>query len=206
MKKVNIHGQIFDAITEEEFLKNRDMYDANNAVICGDNVYPVKTGSILNNPGVYKRGLSMIRYVDPKTSPEEYSITKVIDFDNVNTVSELIEKTNVYKDMEKDILTSPDNIYLPKNKVGDSTEIVLLRDGICEKKCDINKYKSRWGVHFNNDKRAIEDDSITLLKMVRVCNNMDMKLEMVISDKSPDVANPMGREFRAELTSSYDNE
>ena len=202
MKKMTINGQVYDAITEQEFIKNPSLYDANNAVINGNLVYPVKTGSTLNIPGVYARGMSMIRYVEPKKT-EAFASSKVIDFDNAKTMSDLIEKTNVYKEMEKDILTSPDNLYKPKVKPDDSPEIALVKNAICAKDCDINKYKNRWDVHFNNDKRALDDNSLTLLKAVRIANNMDMKIELIISDKHPDVANPMGREFRTELTSSY---
>jgi len=201
MKKCSVNGQIMDVITEEEFRKNPQIYINNNtAVINGNTVYPIRSGIKLNSPGVYNRGF-MYRYVEPQIQ-EDYSASKVIDFDNARNMSELIEKNNVYQDMEREILTSPDNLYQPKARPDDSVEVIAMKESICDKNFDINKYKDRFGDSFNNDKRALDLPRMSLPKMVRMCNNLDIKLEIILSNASDDVANPMSKEIRYELTKS----
>ena len=176
LKKANIEGKLSDVITLEQLQDYRDLYNTGPVAIevkREDNgetyILPYRSASQkMDKPGVYpvsvKGGIDLIMYP---------TIDKV-------------------RDIERDILTSPDNVFTPHTSESDSPEMRGLKEAIKAKHIDIDKYADRFGENFPNDKRKMKDDKITLFLLKRMCECLDMKAELIISDANPDVPNPIG--------------
>ena len=107
---------------------------------------------------------------------------------------------------EKEILTNPDNIFIPTISEKDSPAMRGLKQAIIEKRIDIDKYQDRFGKeNFPNDKRKFKDTDITMFMMNRMNKALDIKATLILEDKSPDVPNPIGRKISIDLT-GYDEE
>ena len=69
---------------------------------------------------------------------------------------------------------------------------------------DIDKYADRFGENFPNDKRKMKDDKITLFLLKRMAECLDMNVDLIISDKNPNVPNPIGMPIKVSLTGNGD--
>ena len=154
--------------------------------------------------GVYELGNVgyLIKYPD-KRIEKEYK-PNVIDFNNVTTIQQFIDKQEKVKDVERDILCNPDNIYKPIIGENDSPEMKAIKEAIRAKNIDIDKYADRFGENFPNDKRKLKDDKITLFLLKRMAECLDMNVDLIITDKSPDVPNPIGIPIKVSLTGNSD--
>lgn len=202
MKKKSINGEMYDIISEEEFFRNPELYKGYKVAVENDGLlYPIRAGVQLKETGFYPRNQFLARYVEPpERFVDKYKSEDLIDFDNAKDIHELIEQNNVYKDMEREILTSPDNLYVPKHSPTESPESEIIKDAVVSKEIDINKYKERWGDSFNNDKKEISKDRLSLPKLVRICNNLDIKATLTLENNGPDVPNPMKKPLSIVLT------
>ena len=207
MNKAKIENTLMDVINTEEYFKNPDFYNnATTAVQMGNLLYPVKRGT-MNSPGFYQRGNCMGRFIDPPDVMRgEYSVDNTIDFTKADTIKDVIEKTMELKGLEREILTTPDNIFNPRIDEDDSIEMKALKEAIIDKNIDIDKYKARFGANFNNDKKLFNGGSITLTKLKSISNALDMKVELTLSNKGDDVANPMSQPISVILNSGEDDE
>ena len=115
-------------------------------------------------------------------------------------MQEYLARQDRFKDIERDILTNPDNIFTPKPGPNDTPEMKGLKEAVAAKKIDIDKYADRFGDNFSNAKRKMRDESVSLLLLKRICDCLDMKAELIISDVSPDVPNPMGEPIHIQIT------
>ena len=136
---------------------------------------------------------------------KELSVDNIIDF-NKDNIKDLIESSNLLKDKEREILTSPDNVTMVSIGELDDPEMKALKMAILEKHIDIDKYESRFGSNFNNDKRLLSKSRITITKLKTMCDNLDIKATLILEDASPDVPNPIGKEIRVELVRGEDEE
>lgn len=191
LKKGNIDGQLKDIVSSEEYNTNKNLYEPEfTAIEREDFVYPIRT-RIDTKPGYYPQGPIVI-YKQPLPEQESiYSINNIIDFSKTNNMKDLIEQSSNLKEMERQILTTPDNIYRPIIDEEDEPEMEGLKEAVIAKNIDIYKYKHRFP-QFNNDIREFDKHSTTLSKLKRFGNALDLKITLVIEDKDPNVANPMG--------------
>ena len=216
LKKASIQGKMVDVISYETLQNNRDLYSSGPVAIEAEhngNKYilpynPDAAHQSLDTPGVYKisqnADIDVFVYPDNKYQEQEYQ-PEVIDFGNSKNIQEYIEKRDRIKDIEKDILTSPDNIFRPPLNDHDSPEMRGLKEAIIAKHIDIDKYADRFGENFPNDKRKMKDDKITLFLLKRMCETLDMKAELIISDVSPEVPNPIGYQIHINITDDEDS-
>ena len=72
------------------------------------------------------------------------------------------------------------------------------------KNIDIDKYADRFGENFPNDKRKLKDEKITLFLLKRMAECLDMNVDLIISDKSPNVPNPIGIPIKVSLTGNFE--
>ena len=129
----------------------------------------------------------------------------IVDFGSASSTQEFIEKNNEYRDKEREILTTPDNIFVPQLKEGDLPEMQALKEAVISKHIDIDKYAHKFD-RFNNDKRLFNDTSISMKKLKSMCDSLDIKATLILEDKSSDVPNPMGKKVEVVITRGDDNE
>lgn len=204
IKKAKIDDKIVDVVSFESYVQNKTSYPPNyTAVEFEDVILPIRRRSD-TRPGVYNHG-PMTHIIKPiEEEHEDYSIVNMIDFDNISSIKEVIEKQSALRSMERTILTTKDNIFTPSIGDNDSPEMAALKEAVIDKRIDLDKYEQRFGPNYNNDKRLFTKDSITLVKLKSIANALDMSLTLIIKDKSPDVPNPIGREIVANLTPDDD--
>ena len=126
--------------------------------------------------------------------------TSAIDMRQRRSIGAYIDGVGEIEKSETDIITSPDNIFQPKPGDNDTPAMAALKQAVCEKHIDIDKYDMRFGANFNNDKRLFNKDSISLPMLVRLCNGLDIKATLTLEDEAEDTPNPIGRKITAELT------
>lgn len=208
MKKIKIGKRILEVIDQDEFIRRSQLDPeaakemAEDTAVQAPNglIYPVTNQYSEQVPGVYNNG-PMLLYSTPeemKTDPE-YQPSNIIDFENVSSLREAIEKQAELEQAERSILISPDNIFIPIVQETDNPEMVLLKQAISRKQIDIDNYKQRFGNDYNNDKRLFDQSSITFFKLKRICDIFDIKATLVLEDK-PNAPNPIGEKLSAVIT------
>lgn len=200
MKKAKIGRRIVDVIDQEEFIRRttldpestKQMVDDTAVQAPNGMLYPVTRQYSPDVPGVTDAG-PMLLYSTPDSMKKdsEYQKENIIDFDNVSSLKESIQKQADLDKAERTILISPDKIFTPIVQEDDTPEMKLLKQAISRKQIDIDNYKQRFGSDYNNDKRLFEQSSITFFKFKRVADIFDLKVTLTLEDQ-PNAANPMG--------------
>lgn len=215
MKKVAINGKMCDVVTLEEYSKNKDLYLAGTTLIETDNEFSTKKLlPILNQHDTKSYGIrvkpgSAFAYINSDCTPEEetiYDPEQIIDLSQASSIGELMEKQDMIKDIEREIITSPDNITTPEITNDDEPAMKLLKTAVMKKNIDLDKYSHRFGSNYNNDKRSLFKQRISLQMLERMCTNLDLKATLTIEDSSNDVINPIGEAISIELTRGKDVE
>lgn len=201
-KKMRIDDRIYDVATLEEYDKFKDAFIPQYTAI-----HDSETGLVLPIKNKYEDGPGIvighgIAYIDEPDQDEieDYLDKSIIDFDNSKSIHDMMEKQRIVRTLERDILTSPDNIFTPKIFDDDSPEMKALKTAVLEKKIDLDKYEPRFGSNYNNDKRLFNKNTISLSMTKRLCEALDIKATLILEDKSPDVPNPIGRTIKVDLT------
>lgn len=205
MKKMRIGDKIYDVTTLPDYIKNKDAYTPQYTAILDEDtrlVLPIKN-RYEKGPGITISGVS---YIEEPKDRDEYDMSKIIDFDNAQSIHDIMEKQNAVRSLERDILTSPDNIFSPKIFDDDSPEMKALKSAVLDKNIDLDKYEPRFGSNYNNDKRLFNKNNISLSMMKRVCDALDIEATLILSDKAPDVPNPIGRTIQVKLTGGVSDE
>ena len=202
LRKVNINNKIYDVVSSEEFKEGYGKRDTSAMAIESNGLlYPVVNNT--NDPGVYVRDEKLMVFNDPgEDVREEYNVSKVFDF-NPTTMREVIEQSEMLRDLENEILTTSDDIFVPKIYKDDEPELVAMKTAINKKHINFDKYESRIGGTFSNDKRIFTSpnkNTITLSKIKSISNALDIKATLILEDKSSVVANPMNDTIVVELT------
>lgn len=207
-KKMRIGDKICDVTSLEEFTKFRDAFIPQYTAI-----HDPETGLVLPIKNRYEEGPGIvvgngISYVEEPDEDEReaYLDNQVIDFDNTKNIHDLMEKQHIVRTLERDILTSPDNIFTPKIFDDDSPEMKALKTAVLDKHIDLDKYEPRFGSNYNNDKRLFNKNTISLSMMKRLCEALDIEATLILADKSEDVPNPMGRTIEVKLTGGIPSE
>lgn len=214
MKKIKMGKSIKDVISHDEYVRrvtlNPDLMNdlsEDTAIEMDGHVYPINRQYSPNVVGMWDGGQVML-YSSPQDQINEpdYDTSNIIDFENVGSLKESIEKQAELEKAERSILISPDNIFAPIIKETDNPEMKLLKEAVTRKRIDIDAYKPRFGSDFNNDKRLFEQSSITIFKLKKMCDNFDIKCSLVLEDKK-NAPNPIGERLVAYITTdgSEDN-
>lgn len=205
IEKAKIDSCIYDVITEEEYYRNPDIYDPRfTAIKFGDgNVYPIRNPSDFR-PGFYPLGGYSFFKLAPPSEHHIYSQQNIINFSNTEGIREIIQAQQQLASEERIILTSIDNLFTPNISPNDKPEMMALKQSVIDKHIDIDKYEQRLGANFNNDKRLFRRDSISLKKLVKLCDALDIKVTMTFSDVDPNVPNPMNTERTVIITGNKD--
>lgn len=200
-KKMRIFDKIYDVTTIEDYTKHKDAYIAQYTAIHDPEtklVLPVKNRYEAGPGIVVGNGISYV--TEPDENKEEYNQDKIIDFGNTKSIHDMMEKQRVVRSLERDILTSPDNIFTPKIFDDDSPEMKALKSAVLDKHIDLDKYEPRFGSNYNNDKRLFNKNTISLSMLKRVCDALDIEATLTLTDKNEDVPNPMNKTIEVKLT------
>lgn len=202
IRKARIGDTIYDVITWDEYYQNPSSYDPKfTAIEYGDGcVYPFRSKTD-NRPGFYPTGgCDFIKPCQP-SEIHTYSQQNIINFSDAESIREVIAAQSQLANEERAILSTIDNLFVPEIGPQDTPETRALKEAVIAKHIDIDKYESRFGSNYNNDKRLFRRSSVTLSKMRKIFDALDMRATIIIEDKSPDVPNPIGHQIVAVITS-----
>ena len=209
--KSAVNGQVVDVVEYDDYVQNKDVYSdrtdigipteykGKDIILPTRGQYPA-SGVPPMTPGVYNAGC-----VDFFVTPDEAFLDKYIPknsitMNNQDNIRDLIIAGEQSKKLDEPFITSPDNITIIPIKENDQPEMICLKTALNSKHFDIDKYASRFGDNFPNDKRQLKSVSATLNIIKRFCSNCDMEAILILRDKSPNVPNPMNREVAISLT------
>lgn len=203
LEKAKIDGAIYDVIDIETFYQNPDAYGQYTAIKREEDgcVYPIRSRTD-NKPGFYPTGA--IDYFQPasQNEVEKYSQDNIINFRDATSLRGIISAQQKLMSAERSILTTIDNVFAPEIGENDTPEMRAMKEGIRAKHIDLDKYESRFGPNYNNDKRLLKKGNITFGKFRAIADALDMKATLILEDANPDVPNPIGRTITVELTGS----
>lgn len=208
LKKAKILDTIYEVASVEEYNSNPAFYSSSPTAICpGDGyLYPVRSNPNDMRPGFIDEGA--MQFFNPPVGRDcvIYSDRNIIDFSKASSIKDIIESQTKLANAERAILTTIDNEFIPPVNEDDTPEMSLLKQAITAKHIDLDKYESRFGSNYNNDKRLIKKSSITFGKLRNICNALDIRGTLIMEDKNPDVPNPMGTRFEICLTDGFEQE
>ena len=138
----------------------------------------------------------------PEPDDHSYDSDIIIDYSDCKTVRDVIQKDNLVRDIENELLANKDNIFSLNIGPDDTPEMKAVKEAINLKKVDKKQYESRFD-QFQNDIRLLKGKSITLGKMISICNNFDISAEITLRDREG-CANPMNSEIKINLTEGRD--
>lgn len=177
-------------------------------------VYPSTTQSYLSKnlgkAGFYKHG-PFLKFVEPSGEEKDnFTFEKMehVNWDDTSSISDVVAKSKEAFSLDNRLLSNvtPDNIFAPPIHADDSPEMVGMKTAIAKKKIDLDLYGYRFGENFNNDKRIFDKQSMTLNKLVTICDKTDIDAYLVLKDKEGDIPNPMGEEIIVKLTNGTEEE
>lgn len=212
-KQVNVYSI-------DKVIQNQDVLIGDNqtAVEIIHNGSPVilpvreKKDDDMSKPGMYVDDgpLVFISYPVTEEEKEIYSPSsdKVFDMTDIATMQDFVTKKEEYDQTITSLLeTDPmdDSIYKPPLLKTDTPEMRALKESIIAKEIDLDKYASRFGDNYPNDKRKLKDDNITSYMLKRFCDNLDIQVDIVFRDAKEGVPNPMGKIVRVNMVPGYDN-
>lgn len=205
-KKAKINGRVTTVVTPEEVLENESHQNKFTSVEINNIILPVKKSYDPSSPGFYIMNSGKIgKFIYPSDEDiHEYSLDNAVDFSDVKNMKELISKQEEVKRMESEVLSNSDNLFKPIIKENDSPEMKAMKTAICLKDIDLDLYQDRFADNFNNDKRLLKGPSITISKMKSICDKLDIKVTLTLSDANPDVPNPIGESISVDIC-GYDN-
>ena len=206
-KEIFIENKLYEVVSLTDYVKNPDIYlQGHVAVDVGrDMIYPVIPQNSQQPGVVIKKDAPFMFVVQPEQNQDQYQKEAIINYGDAKTYKEFAETHKVVRKLEKDVLTTPDNIFAPQVDPEDSPAMTALKEAVCSKHIDLDAYESRFGSNYNNDKRIFNKNNISLTMLKRMCNALDIKASLTLEDQTlpygEDVPNPMGKSITIELTS-----
>ena len=210
-KRTFIAGKMYEVCTYEQFQEHQSYYErATTAIQCTidgtDYVLPFRNKPV-TEPGIYRDGNALDFFYTPSEkdlNKDDYLAENIIDFGSAESMRDMIALQDQIRNTQYEILTNPDNIFTPYISPEDDPAMKALKEAIIEKHIDMDLYAPRFGKNYNNDRRLKE--SITLMKLIRICNNLDIKATLTLSDENKDVPNPIGKSITVTLTTPQKEE
>ena len=192
---------MYDVCDVEEYKQHKSRYLPGHTAILKDGcLYPVLSTNSKSTACGVMIGHPISFFNQPLESErEEYSSSNMIDFSDSKDIASMIDKLDAVKKLESDVLTTVDNIFIPKIKAEDTPEMVALKNAVIKKHIDLDKYEHRFGENYANDKRLFNKNNISLGKMKTIANALDMDIILTIKD-APDAPNPIGEVIEIKLT------
>mgnify|MGYP004453897035 CR=1 FL=1 len=200
MKKAELANKLYNVCSMDEFTDNPDMYTPKfTAIEREDVILPIKNRTTDTGIGIYYQQGAMASIVVKPDNDKEYSVDKIIDFSNPKSIGEVFEKQQIIRDIQDEIMTTSDNIMYLKIGDKDTPEMKSLKTAINLKRIDPKQYEDRFD-QFQNDMRLLKGESITLGKLVSICNAFDISADLTLRDRDSNTPNPMNETINIDLT------
>ena len=213
MKKMKIGKCLYSVMDVSEYgeLDPELTNPKTTAIELGNGVVlPMKTNYIANKstePGIYDLDkddtMASIIIKPSEQNLPEYSSENIIDYSNPSTIKDIIEKNELVRNIEKEILTNKDNILDLNISDKDTPEMKATKTAINAKQVDKKAYETRFD-QYQNDMRLLKGHKITLPKLVSICEKFDISATLILEDKNDDVPNPIGNKIVVSLTEGRD--
>lgn len=216
LKTATVDGKIMDVVSEDKYRSEYETYTnpsliSSTAVEVSDQngvgyVLPFR-GKTDDKPGIYPDGcIYFIKYPTAQEAPQYRSDSvNMVDFSDVNNISQFLDKNRQIRDMETNVLTDADSIFTPPLNQDDSPEMRAFKQAIASKHMDINRYAPRFGDNYLNDKRILKTSSITMNKLIAMSKKLDIEVELTLRNANSDVANPMDKPITVILTGNNED-
>lgn len=204
-KNYAIDGKFANVISMDEYSERQNMYAPGTAAIekekDGTKYYLPIRSSIDTGPGVYPIGNAAVITKYPEQGDNTYSdASKLVDFSDTKTTKEVMDKQNQYRDLEYEMLCAPGDVLTAPYLPNDTPMMRGFKEAINAKGIVASNYKERMGPNYSNDIRKVKENDITIKMASRMAKTLDEEIIMIIRDKSPDVANPIGKEIVVNIT------
>lgn len=210
-----IDNRPYSLVDINNYKRFADTYQGDRpaVVICDEYICPIITESDKSSYGINIKSNQMFSIARfPNKSSEQYNQYTMsgnktaVDLRKKHSIAGYLDGIGKMEKNETDIITNPDNIFQPKPGENDSPAMTILKQAVCEKHIDIDKYDMRFGANFNNDKRLFNKETISLPMLVRLCDGLDVKATLTLEDKDENTPNPIGRKISIELTGGSSND
>lgn len=212
-KNYAINGRFANVITMDEYAnsKYQDMYAPGTAAIekekDGIKYYLPIRSSVETGPGVYPIGNCAAITKFPEPGDNTYSDkSKLVDFSDTKNTKEIMDKQNQFRDLEYEMLCAPGDVLVAPYLPDDTPMMRGFKEAINAKGIVATNYKERMGPNYSNDIRKVKENDITIKMASRMAKNLDEEIIMIIRDKNPDVANPIGKEIVVNITGGGSDE
>lgn len=214
IKRCITDGKIYDMVDYDEYGAHPNRYlgrtDVGITVERDDKkmVLPLRSAYNGNpiSPGVYNAGAVDFTIYPDKQTEDKYVPSNVIEIKNNMDIASMVKTSEEIKRIDEPFITTPDNITKVNIQDNDQPEMKALKMAINEKNIDMDKYANRFGDNYNNDKRQLKNNGVTLNIIKRFCKNMDMECVLTLKDANPNVPNPIGKEISISLTDEYNTD
>ena len=207
MKKMEIERKLYSVTTMTDYTDNSDVYNPKTTAIeVAGRVLPIRNAAVDTGPGIYyEPGALVADVIKPSPATEDhYSADRVIDLSNPRDIGEIMQKNDLIRNIQNDLMVSgKDNVLCLTISQEDTPEMRALKTAINAKQVNKKAYEERFD-QFQNDMRLLKGTSITLAKMIGLCNGFDISCTMTLKDKEGAV-NPMGTEISLDLTEGRPN-
>lgn len=200
--KTKIDGKLYDVTKLDNYVQNPDVYIQGHVAIEDEQyVLPVLPSNSPSDKVGIEVGpvVSRVHLPNPNDD-DQYKKSNMVDFNEATSMQELINMQDTVIDMEKDVLTNPDNTSVYPIVEKDSPAMKLLKEAVNSKHINLDNYEHRFGSNYNNDKRIFNKNTVSLTMMERMASALDMKLTLTLQDAKEDVPNPIGRSISIDIT------
>lgn len=146
-----------------------------------------------------------VRYVGDATNSPEYSSKNIVNFSDVKTNKELMERQSRLLADEAALLSSSANKdFAPIVREDDSPALKLVKESLHAKHIDIDCYRTKFtsNCEFSNTIRLLvnpNNHNISVQKIQMIGDKFGIKFKMIAEDESKNVPNPMGKVLKREL-------
>ena len=149
-REMLINGRLYEVVDVKQYVDHKDAYlNGYVAVDTGSPyIYPV-IPSTSQCPGIYIRPGTPFSYArDPEEEDaDQYKREHIIDYGDASSFKDFIDKQTMVKQIENDILSTPDNIFSPTIHQEDSPAMKALKEAVVSKHMELDKYEHRFGAN-----------------------------------------------------------
>ena len=210
-KLANVNGRQYGVFSSDYYVSHMSVLkdDDHCAVEIEKNgknyILPIMNNyNNMDKPGIYSSSDGKISIITYPNKDEESIYTPagddVITFSDHSSLQSISDaKRRLDESINRLLEVDGGDVYKPPLLETDSAEMRAMKECIIAKNIDLDKYKDRFGANYPNDKRKLKDDNITLNMISRMCENLDIKLDLVFTDVNSDVPNAMNKVIRANI-------
>ena len=200
IKQAFVGGKLMDVVSQDEYVRRVSMDEPelvqNTCIQANGTLYPViRHPDNRTTPYAIYGGIA-IKYVGSSEGNPGYSDKKVIDYSDISSNKELIEKHNQLRAEEVAILTQQsDKVFMP----------IIREEEECfhKKHIDIDNYRGRFDSNcdFANTIRLLtnpNNHNISVPKIQLIGEKFDINFSLIAKDKN-EAVNPMETVIEKEL-------